>query len=164
MLLVYRDFRIIMQGWGYFFMGMCVQKSIHFFLDYSWCSTVSGKMDFPHDHWISNAAYIITIMRFSCSYFCFGERRLVIMLKARCLSSSPIPKYRFWYSYLLWKMFRDESEFEKLLIMSVKNEAFKCELFGGLFLKGGLFREPLTYTLHISSQSWLLWMHGWISS
>lgn len=61
------------------------------------------KMDFPHDLRISNAAYIITVMRFSCSYFCFRERRLVIMLKARCLSSSPIPKYRFWYSYFAVK-------------------------------------------------------------
>lgn len=151
-----------MRGWGYFFMGIYVQKSIHVFLDCLWYSTIRGKMDFTHEHWISNEAYIITVMRFSCSYFCFGERRLVIMLKARCLSSSPNPKYRFWYSCLLWKMFSDEPEFEKkMLIMSVKNETFMCELFGVFFLKGGL---PLTYTLHISSQSWLLWMHGWISS
>lgn len=38
-------------------------------------------------------------------------------------------------------MFRDELEFEKkILIMSVKNDVFKCELFVDFFLKGGLFR------------------------
>lgn len=137
-----------MRGWGYFFMGIYVQKSIHVFLDCLWYSTIRGKMDFTHEHWISNEAYIITVMRFSCSYFCFGERRLVIMLKARCLSSSPNPKYRFWYSCLLWKMFSDEPEFEKKCWLWALNMRHSCVSYlGSFFFKGG--HTHYTYLLNL---------------
>lgn len=113
---------------------VCSKKHTFFFLIIFDKAKFLGKMDFPHDLWISNAAYIITVMRFSCSYFCFGERRLVIMLKARCLSSSPIPKYRFWYSYFAVKNVQRWTRiWKKMLILSVKNELFKCELFVDLF-------------------------------
>lgn len=55
------------------------------------------------------------------------------MLKARCLSSSPIPKYGFGYSCLLWKMFSDEPEFEKKCWLWALNMRHSCVSYLGSF-------------------------------
>lgn len=115
-------------------MGIYVQKNIHVSLDCLWYSTIREKMDIPHEHWISNEAYIITVMRFSCSYFCFGERRLVDHVESQMLIFIPHPKV--WILVFLFAVKNVQwwtRIWKKMLIMSVKYETFMCELFGVFF-------------------------------
>lgn len=130
-------------SWAYMF-----KKNIHVSLDCLWYSTIREKMDIPHEHWISNEAYIITVMRFSCSYFCFGERRLVDHVESQMLIFIPHPKV--WILVFLFAVKNVQwwtRIWKKMLIMSVKYETFMCELFGVFFFKGG--HTHYTYLLNL---------------
>lgn len=129
-------------------MGIYVQKNIHVSLDCLWYSTIREKMDIPHEHWISNEAYIITVMRFSCSYFCFGERRLVDHVESQMLIFIPHPKVWILVFLFAVKNVQWWTRIWKKCWLWALNMRHSCVSYlGSFFFKGG--HTHYTYLLNL---------------